>query len=74
LDLAGNGQRADVAASTVQAIWKALDLTQPGLPMKKNCNAPMARNYKLSKTTTLFAALNVLDGAINGHNMQRHRH
>ena len=31
-------------------------------------------DYKRHGTTTLFAALNVLDGSVIGHNMQRHRH
>lgn len=115
---------ADVAASTVQAIWKAhglaphrfrqfklsndpafveklhdivglyvsppahavvlsideksqiqaLDRTQPGLPLKKGRGATMTHDYKRNGTTTLFAALNVLDGTVIGQNMQRHRH
>jgi hypothetical protein len=41
----------------------ALDRTQPGLPMKRGrCG-----------TTTLFAALNVLDGKVTGQCMSRHR-
>ena len=31
-------------------------------------------NYKRHGTTTLFAALNVLDGTVIGRNMKRHRH
>ncbi|WP_245266672.1 transposase [Bradyrhizobium sp. WSM1743] len=31
-------------------------------------------HYKRNGTTTLFAALNVLDGTIIGRNMKRHRH
>ena len=34
----------------------------------------MTHDYKRNGTTTLFAALNVLDGTIIGHNMKRHRH
>ena len=34
----------------------------------------MTHDYKRHGTTTLFAALNVLDGTIIGRNMQRHRH
>ena len=30
--------------------------------------------YKRNGTTTLFAAMNVLDGTVMGRNMQRHRH
>ena len=53
---------------------QALDRTQPGLPMKKGRGATMTHDYKRHGTTTLFAALNVLDGSAIGRNMQRHRH
>jgi transposase len=41
---------------------QALDRTQPGLPMKKGRCATMTHDYKRHGTTTLFAALNVLEG------------
>jgi transposase len=53
---------------------QALDRTQPGLPMKKGRCGTMTRDYKRNGTTTLFAALNVLDGTVLGRCMQRHRH
>jgi len=53
---------------------QALDRTQPGLPMKKGRAGTMTHDYKRNGTTTLFAALNVLDGTVIGRNMQRHRH
>src|SRR5205807_2222866 len=53
---------------------QALDRTQPGLPMKKGRAGTMTHDYKRHGTTTLFAALNVLDGIVIGRNMQRHRH
>jgi transposase len=53
---------------------QALDRTQPGLPMKKGRAGSMTHDYKRHGTTTLFAALNVLDGTVFGRNMQRHRH
>ena len=53
---------------------QALDRTQPGLPMKKGRCGTMTHDYKRHGTTTLFAALNVLDGTVVGRNMQRHRH
>lgn len=53
---------------------QALDRTQPGLPLKKGRGATMTHDYKRNGTTTLFAALNVLDGTVLGKNMQRHRH
>ena len=34
----------------------------------------MTHDYKRHGTTTLFAALNVLDGTVIGQCMQRHRH
>src|SRR5215211_4230095 len=53
---------------------QALDRTQPGLPMKKGRCGTMTHVYKRHGTTTLFAALNVLDGTVLGRCMQRHRH
>ncbi|MEJ6677200.1 IS630 family transposase [Parasphingorhabdus sp.] len=53
---------------------QALDRTQPGLPMKKGRAGTMTHDYKRHGTTTLFAALNVLDGTVIAQNMQRHRH
>lgn len=53
---------------------QALDRTQPGLPMKKGRVGTMTHDYKRHGTTTLFAALNVMDGTVIGQNMQRHRH
>jgi len=53
---------------------QALDRTQPGLPMKPGRAGTMTHDYKRHGTTTLFAALNVLDGTVIGQNMKRHRH
>ena len=53
---------------------QALDRTQPGLPMKKGRGATMTHDYKRNGTTTLFAALDVLEGTVFGRNMARHRH
>jgi transposase len=53
---------------------QALDRTQPGLPMKKGRAGTLTHDYKRHGTTTLFAALNVLDGSVIGRCMQRHRH
>jgi transposase len=53
---------------------QALDRTQPGLPMKKGRLGTMTHDYKRHGTTTLFAALDVLDGTVIGRNMARHRH
>jgi transposase len=53
---------------------QALDRTQPGLPMKKGRAGTMTHDYKRNGTTTLFAALNMLDGSVIGACMPRHRH
>jgi len=53
---------------------QALDRTQPGLPLKKGRAGTMTHDYKRNGTTTLFAALNVLDGTVIGECMKRHRH
>jgi len=53
---------------------QALDRTQPGLPLKKGRAGTMTHDYKRHGTTTLFAALNVLNGTVIGRHMQRHRH
>jgi len=53
---------------------QALDRTQPGLPLKKGRVGTMTHDYKRHGTTTLFAALDVLDGKVVGRCMQRHRH
>ena len=42
--------------------------------MKKGRAGTMTHDYKRNGTTTLFAAMNVLDGTVIGRNMQRHRH
>jgi len=53
---------------------QALNRTQPGLPMKKGRCGTMTHDYKRNGTTTLFAALNVLEGKVIGECMARHRH
>ena len=53
---------------------QALDRTQPGLPLKKGRCGTMTHDYKRHGTTTLFAALNYLDGKVVGECYSRHRH
>ncbi len=53
---------------------QALDRTQPGLPLKPGKCGTMTHDYKRNGTTTLFAALNVLEGTVLGRCMQKHRH
>jgi transposase len=53
---------------------QALDRTQPGLPLKKGRCGTMTHDYKRNGTTTLFAALSLLDGKVIGQCHSRHRH
>ena len=53
---------------------QALDRTQPGLPLKPGRCRTMTHDYERHGTTTLFAALDVLEGTVIGRCMQRHRH
>ena len=53
---------------------QALDRTQPSLPMKKGRAGTMTHDYKRNGTTTLFAALDVLQGTVVGQCLPRHRH
>lgn len=53
---------------------QALDRTQPGLPLKKGRCGTLTHDYKRNGTTTLFAALNTLDGTVIGTCMPKHRH
>jgi len=53
---------------------QALDRTQPGLPLKPGRCGSMTHDYKRHGTTTLFAALNTIDGKVIGDCMPLHRH
>ena len=53
---------------------QALDRTQPGLPIKKGRAGTITHDYKRHGVTTLFAALDVLEGKVIGQCMKRHRH
>ena len=53
---------------------QALDRTQPGLPIKKGRCGTMTHDYKRYGTTTLFAALDMLEGRVISECMPRHRH
>ena len=52
---------------------QALDHTQPGLPLKKGRCGTMTHDCKRHGTTTLFAALNTLDGTVIADTMPKHR-
>jgi transposase len=53
---------------------QALNRTQPGLPLKKGRCGTMTHDYKRHGTTTLFAALDLLQGKVIGDFHKRHRH
>lgn len=53
---------------------QALNRTQPGLPLKRGRCGTMTHDYKRNGTTTLFAALDLLQGKVIGDFHKRHRH
>jgi len=53
---------------------QALDRTQPSLPMKTGRAGTMTHDDKRNGTTTLFAALDTITGAVIGQCLPRHRH
>jgi len=67
-------ERALVLSVDEKSQIQALDRTQPGLPLKKGRCGTMTHDYKRNGTTTLFAALSMLDGKVISACMNRHRH
>jgi DDE superfamily endonuclease len=67
-------QQAIVLCVDEKSQVQALDRTQPGLPVKKGRCGEMTRDYKRNGTTTLFAALEVLQGRVVGQCFEPHRH
>lgn len=67
-------QKALVLCVDEKSQIQALQRSQRGLPMKRGRCGTMTHDYKRHGTTTLFAALNVLDGTVIGDCMGRHRH
>ena len=67
-------QKAVVICVDEKSQIHALDRTQPGLPLKKGRCGTFTHDYKRNGTTTLFAALNMLDGKVIGQCQNRHRH
>ena len=67
-------QQAMVLCVDEKSQIQALDRTQPGLPWKKGRCGTMTHDYKRHGTTTLFAALEVLEGRVIGQCFERHRH
>ena len=67
-------ERAVVLCCDEKSQVQALDRTQPGLPLKRGRAQTMTHDYKRHGTTTLFAALNILDGSVISQCQPRHRH
>jgi len=67
-------QQAIVLCVDEKSQIQALDRTQPGLPIKKGRCGTMTHDYKRNGTTTLFAALETLEGKVVGECHERHRH
>jgi transposase len=67
-------QQAIILCVDEKSQIQALDRTQPGLPIKKGRCGTMTHDYKRNGTTTLFAALDTLQGKVVGECHQRHRH
>ena len=67
-------QKAVVICLDEKSQIQALDRTQPGLPLKKGRCGTYTHDYKRNGTTTLFAALDMLEGKVIGQCQARHRH
>jgi transposase len=67
-------QKAVILCVDEKSQIQALDRTQPGLPLKKGRWGTYTHDYKRNGTTTLFAALDVLQGKVIGQCHPRHRH
>jgi transposase len=67
-------QQALVLCVDEKSQIQALDRTQPSLPLKKGRCGTMTHDYKRNGTTTLFAALETLQGRVIGQCYERHRH
>ena len=67
-------EHAIVLCADEKSQIQALDRTQPSLPMKKGRAETMTHDYKRHGTTTLFAALNTLDGSVLSQCRERHTH
>lgn len=58
-----------LTAGAWSCVWN-----KPGLPMKKGRCQTMTHDYKRNGVTTLFAAMNTLDGSVIGQCQTKHRH
>jgi transposase len=67
-------EKAIVLSVDEKSQIQALDRTQPVLPLRPGLPQRQTHDYKRHGTTTLFAALNVLEGTVIGECRPRHRH
>ena len=67
-------QNAVVLCVDEKSQIQALDRTQPGLPLKPGRCGTFTHDYKRNGTTTLFAALQMVEGRVIGQCYPRHRH
>jgi len=67
-------QNAVVLCVDEKSQIQALDRTQPGLPLKPGRCGTYTHDYHRHGTTTLFAALQVVEGRVIGQCYPRHRH
>lgn len=67
-------ERALVLCCDEKSQIQALERTQPGLPLGVGHIRTQTHDYYRHGTTTLFAALNYLDGKIISRTEERHRH
>jgi transposase len=67
-------QNAVVLCVDEKSQIQALDRTQPGLPLKPGRCGTYTHDYKRNGTTTLFAALQLVEGRVIGQCYSRHRH
>jgi transposase len=67
-------ERALVFSADEKSQIQALDRTQPGLPLKRGRCGTLTHDYKRNGTTTLFAAMEILEGKVISQCMARHRH
>jgi transposase len=74
VDVVGLYLEAIVLSCDEKSQIQALNRSQPGLPMKRGRAGTMTHDYKRNGTTTLFAALNTLDGTVISMCQERHRH
>jgi transposase len=67
-------EKAIVLSVDEKSQIQALDRTQPILPLRPGLPERRTHDYERHGTTTLFAALNVLEGTIIAECRPRHRH